>query len=237
MLCLKLAWRNIWRNKRRTWNTVVAVTLNTTVLILTASLLEGMVRQIVHNATQQVVGDAQVHARGYTAERSIYNAIEDPGAVLDAARRAGIGAAARSYGYGLLSLGSKSAGAMLWGVDPASEKRSFELATYLLTGRFLADRPGREIVLGRKLARSLHAEVGSEVVAVVQAADGSLGNELFVVQGILKAAGEAMDRSTAILHRKDFEELLVSEGRIHEISSPRSRTCSSCSTRASGSTA
>jgi ABC-type lipoprotein release transport system permease subunit len=87
----------------------------------------------------------------------------------------------------------------------------------MLKGEYLSGEPGKKLVLGQKLAKSLHADVGSEIVAVVQAADGSLGNELFTVCGILKAAGEKVDRGAAIIHRADFEELFVSGGRIHEI--------------------
>jgi ABC-type lipoprotein release transport system permease subunit len=73
------------------------------------------------------------------------------------------------------------------------------------------------VVLGRKLARSLNAAVGAELVVVVQAADGSLGSDLFIVTGILKTVGEAVDRGAAILHHADFEDLFVAGGRVHEI--------------------
>lgn len=226
MNAFRLGWRNLWRNGRRTAITLAAVALNTAILIALYGLMEGMVTDMVHNATHLVTGDAQVHARDYRAERSFYKDIPEPQRILDAAAAADILAAPRSFGYGLVSVGDKSAGAEFWGVDPAAEKRAFELADQLDSGEFLAHqagsgehmgRPVRQLVLGRKLAKSLHAEVGTEVVAVVQAADGSPGNELFTVSGILKTCGEQIDRSAAIIHRRDFRELFVSGGRIHEI--------------------
>jgi ABC-type lipoprotein release transport system permease subunit len=102
-------------------------------------------------------------------------------------------------------------------VDPAAEQKSFDLAKHMDKGKYLPAGPGKQVVLGKKLAKSLHADVGSEIVAVVQAADGSLGNELFTVCGILKVAGEKVDRGSAIVHADDFEELFVSGGRVHEI--------------------
>ena len=226
MNTLRIAWRNIWRNTRRTAITAAAVALNTAILIITYGLMEGMILDTVHNVTHLVVGDAQVHAHGYRADRSFYRSIENPEKILKAARAAGIRAVPRSYNYGLVSVGHKSAGAKFWGIDPAAEREAFELASQLSQGEFLSDSrekswaartPVREIVLGRKLAKSLHAEIGSEIIAVVQAGDGSLGNELFNVRGILKTCGEEIDRSAAIIHRADFEELFVSKGRVHEI--------------------
>jgi ABC-type lipoprotein release transport system permease subunit len=217
MNTFRIGWRNIWRNGKRTWITVVAIALNTAILIVSYALMQGMMVDMVDNATRMVVGDAQVHAPGYRLDQSMYKCIKEPEKIVDAARKAGIQAAARSYGFGLISSGSKSAGGIFWGVDPAAEQKSFELSKHMLIGEYLSAEPGKNVVLGQKLAKSLHADVGSEIVAVVQAADGSLGNELFTVCGILKVAGEKIDRGGAIIHRADFEELFVSGGRVHEI--------------------
>jgi ABC-type lipoprotein release transport system permease subunit len=217
MNTFRIGWRNIWRNGKRTWITVVAIALNTAILIASYGLMQGMMVDMINNATRMVVGDAQVHAPGYRLDQSMYKSIAEPKKIMDAAKQKGIDAAARSYGFGLVSSGSKSAGGIFWGVDPAAERQSFELAKHVFKGEYLPSGPQKQVVLGKKLAKSLHAEVGSEIVAVVQAADGSLGNDLFTVCGILKVAGEKVDRGAAIIHRADFEELFVSGGRIHEI--------------------
>lgn len=217
MNALKIAWRNIWRNGKRTGITVAAIALNTAILIASYALMQGMMVDMLDNATRLVAGDAQVHAEGYRLDRSMYKDIPYPKAVLEAARARDIQAAARSYGFGLVSSGPKSSGASFWGVDPEVEQKAFELAGEIFQGRYLDEQPSNQVVLGRKLARSLRAEVGSEIVAVVQAADGSLGNDLFTVSGILKTVGEEIDRGAAILHRADFERLFVSGGRVHEI--------------------
>ena len=91
------------------------------------------------------------------------------------------------------------------------------MPTQLLHGSYLGEPARHEVVLGQKLARSLYAEVGSEIVAVVQAADGSLGNELFRVSGFHKAISEDLDRTLAIVHRDDYASLFVAPGKIHEI--------------------
>lgn len=213
----RFAWRNLWRNTRRTGITLAAVMLNTAILIIFYGLNEGLILNLVRNSTQLVVGEAQAHAPGYLEDHSFYKSLDGPEEAVQALEAAGVGAAPRSYGYGLVSVGSKSAGGVFWGIDPAREKATFDLARHVMEGRYLADRAERGAVLGRKLASSLNATVGSEIIVVVQAADGSLGNDLYTVTGILKTAGEAIDRGAVILHRSDFQDLFVSGGRVHEI--------------------
>jgi ABC-type lipoprotein release transport system permease subunit len=217
MITLLYSWRNLWRNSRRTLITLAALGLNTTVLIITLALIDGYLENAVAYATEMVVGEAQVHAVGYLEDHSLYKRVENPDAIVQAAEEKGIEATQRVYGYGLVSVGNKSAGALFWGVDPDAEKETFRLAAHVQQGKFLGEKRNGGIVLGKKLARSLNAEVGDEIITVVQAADGSLGNELYTVTGTLKSAGEGIDRSAAILHVDDFRELFVMDDGVHEI--------------------
>jgi ABC-type lipoprotein release transport system permease subunit len=226
MNVLRIAWRNLWRNGPRTAITGAAVALNTAVLIVTIGLTQGMLETTVKSLTQMSLGEAQVHAPKYREERRFHNTIQNPEAILRAAEEHGIGATARSYGAGLASVGAKSSGALFWGVDPARERAVFDLAGQVQQGSYLSEKPPppnadgdvvREVVLGHKLANALQAQVGSELIAVVQAADGSIGNDLFLVKGILKTVSSDVDRSAAILSQRDFAELFVSRGLTHEI--------------------
>ena len=123
----------------------------------------------------------------------------------------------RSYGYGLISSGTKSAGTQFWGVEPELELKYFDFAKHIDQGGFLNNSSSNKIVLGNKLALSLAAEVGSELVVFVQGADGSLGNELFYVSGILKNVADNIDRSAAIILKDDFNILFSADNMIHEI--------------------
>ena len=111
MALIIVAWRNIWRNGRRTVITVAAVALNTAILITTFALIEGMLRDLSDNVTDVSLGHAQVHAKGYLDDRSIYKSLGAPEVVLKAAENAGFDAVSRSFGYGLVATKKKSAGA------------------------------------------------------------------------------------------------------------------------------
>jgi ABC-type lipoprotein release transport system permease subunit len=226
MLSFRLGWRNLWRNGKRTAITWIAISLNTAVMILSYALMDGIMDQVLSNATNQVAGEVQVHAKGYLAERSVYLTLPDPQAIMRRAGALSIPAAARSYGYGLLSHGSKSAGAQFWGARPDEELAAFDLGRNIAEGSYLPTTPrpqahdgsaARPMVLGSKLARSLNVAPGDELVAVVQAMDGSLGSDLFTVSGVLKLAGDNIDRGAAIVLADDFRELFVSGDAVHEI--------------------
>ena len=213
----KCAWRNLGRNPKRTGITLAAVAMTTAVLIASFGLLQGLILQLAHNATSVTLGEVQVHAPGYLVDRSMYVSIENSAEILEAARKIGVGAAPRSYAIGLAAHGPATSGALFYGVNPESERGVFSLPERVGDGRFLADSPGRGVVLGCLLAGFLDVAVGSEVVILAQAADGSLANDLFAVIGILSPSGTRIDQSAAFLHKDDFEELFVSGGRIHEI--------------------
>jgi ABC-type lipoprotein release transport system permease subunit len=217
MSVFRLAWRNLWRNWKRTAITFAAVTFSTGMLIASYALMIGWMTIMEDSITDLSVGEVQVHHPEYRAERSLYDTVEDPESIMEAAGEAGIPVTARSYGYGLLSSGNKSAGAQFWGIVPEDERGVSDLAVNMLRGEFLPDTPRRQVVLGRKLARSLDTDIGGELVVVVQAADGSMGNELYYVAGILKGVGESLDRSIALVHQGDYEELFVHDGARHEI--------------------
>ncbi|MBW2016748.1 MAG: ABC transporter permease [Deltaproteobacteria bacterium] len=168
---LCIAWRNLWRNPRRTLITVVAIGLNVAVLIASYGLMEGILEHFLSSATNIVVGEVQIHSPKFLVDRSVYRDLEAPDDILSRLKR--------------------------WNLP--------------------SPVPQGGIVLGKKLARTLNVSVGDEIIVVVQAADGSLGNELYHVRGILKNVGDRIDREAAILHREDFKTLFVSGGRIHEI--------------------
>jgi len=214
---LRIAWRNLHRNRRRTAITFAAVSFSTAMLVASYALMIGWTSVMEKSVTDLSVGEVQVHHPDYRSERSLYDTLDGAETILQAAAGEGLAASARSFGYGLLSSGARSAGGQFWGVSPEAESAVSDLAANLASGSFLTSQPQRTVVLGRKLARTLGAGIGSELVVVVQAADGSMGNDLYTVAGILKGVGESLDRSLALIHRRDFEELFVFPGAVHEI--------------------
>ncbi|MFQ5900617.1 MAG: ABC transporter permease, partial [Thermodesulfobacteriota bacterium] len=225
MIVLRLGWRNIWRNPRRSLITISAVGTAYAFLIALIGLMEGMTDQFLNNGTGLMLGHIQIHNSNYLPDRNIYDTIGgSSGTDLEAfLSRLRVypeiqAVSPRVYGFGLLSTGEHSAGAQIMGIEPQTEARLSTLLQGLVRGEGLTGTGTHTLLLGDALAQELNAEIGSEVALVTQATDGTLGNDLYQVSGILHTGLGYLDRSLALLHLADLQELLVLDlGRAHEI--------------------
>ena len=217
MKITKISWRNLWRNPTRTNVTILAVSLCIAVLIIFQSMIVGLIEKTKFTTTNLIIGEVQIHAEGYLDDRSIYKSLQNTEEIHLIAKENNIGLVERSYGFGLISSGTKSAGTQFWGINPESELQHFDFANHIDKGNFLTNTSLKKIVLGKKLASSIAADIGTELVVFVQGADGSLGNELFYVSGILKNMADNIDRGAAMILKEDFDILFSTNNLIHEI--------------------
>ncbi len=224
MIVWRLGWRNLWRNPKRSLITISAVGCGYAFLIALIGLMVGLSGQMLKNGTGLLLGDLQLHHSDYLPERSLYDTVgSDTTSELESLlHQLSLypeleGRSTRVYGFGLFSTGENSAGGRLMGVDPEAEASVTTFLEGLQSGE-LSRSVTRPVLLGSALARELEATVGTEVAIVTQAADGSLGNDLFLVSGILHTGLSYVDRSLAVLYLTDLQELLVmSPEEIHEI--------------------
>ena len=222
MIAVRLGWRNLWRNPRRSLITIAGLALAFAFLIALVGFGRGLSVQMLRNGTELMAGHIQVHDRGYLPDRVLHRTIGGPGGadwqgLLERLRRYPKvrQATPRVYGSALLSTGNKSAGAQLAGVDPASERKLSRVFTARTAAALAASG---SIVLGQILALDLGAHVGDEVAVVTQAADGTLGNSLFRITGTLRTGIPQIDRSLAVMRIEDAAALLaLAPERIHEI--------------------
>jgi ABC-type lipoprotein release transport system permease subunit len=223
-LFMSMAWRNLWRNRRRTLITAGALAFGFLGSVVMIGISDGFTAELVENGTGLLTGQVQIHARGYRPERSMYETIGGPdGADIDsllatADATPGITAAApRVYGGGIVSAGDATEAVGLFGVDPAREARVSRVLGAMVEGR--APRDGaREMAVGAEVARRLDVRPGAQVVVVAPAADGSMGNDLFTVSGVFRSGLGDLDAAFAVLPIGALQTLLGLEpGRIHEI--------------------
>ena len=222
---LRLAWRNLWRNPRRTLITMVAIGLGYAMLLFVACLMAGLRHQMVESGTDLVLSDAEVHAPNYYPDRPTSQTLgerdgTDVSALINAiAADPRVAAASpRVYGYGLVSATHESAGAELLGVVPDQEQKITVLQSRMVKGSYLTGRIAKSVVMGDKLATTIGVEVGSEIVLLTPAADGSTGNDLYTVVGMFHTGLDAMDRNLVLMPLPSLQELLrLPPGRIHEV--------------------
>ena len=222
---LQLAWRNLWRNPRRTFITMAAIAFGYVMLLFVACLMAGLRWQMIENGTCLVMSQIQVHAPGYYPSRSIQKTLggrqgTDVSAMLAAvtADRRVYAAAPRVYGYGLLSAAHRSAGVELMGIVPDQEPKVTILNSQIAKGSYLTTRMSKGVVIGDKLATTIGIDVRSEIVLLTQAADGSMGNDVYTVVGIFHSGLDAVDRGLVLMSLSSLQDLLhLAPARIHEV--------------------
>lgn len=216
-----IALRSLGRNKRRTFVTTAATSLAAFTMLVYSTLLSGLIRTMERSVTDMELGDLQLHAPGYRLDPDLYTRIDDPERVLQGLEAEGLAASPRLFGAALAAAGNSSAGVELRGVDVSREARVTKVHRHLSAGEWLDPEDPHGVVLGAKLAGSLHVDVGDEVVILAQAADGSMANDLYRVRGVLKNVGDRMDRAGFLLTAASFRQLMLVEDGVHEIAVTR----------------
>lgn len=212
-----MAWRNVWRNRRRSLITIGAMTLSLTVLILYTSLIEGYLFDLENSILDLEVGDFQIHRTGYLEKPSIHERIEDAESILTVLKANGFPSGSRLQGGGLVAAGDSSAGALLKGIKAETDLGVSQISQHVGTGQWLSDEDPKGVVLGRRLARTIDAGIGDELIALGQAADGSLANDIFYIRGILMGVSDETDRSGVYVLEDEFREFFAVPNGVHEI--------------------
>jgi putative ABC transport system permease protein len=208
---VRLAWRNVRRNRRRSFITVLSIALGLAALTFLWGFIDGMNGQMVENTTRYLAGDVQVHTKGYHDAPNLDLAISRASPVLQAiARDPGVAAASvRLEGKTLASNGDRSKGVLLVGISPREEARVTSVLDALTSGVPLRAADTTGVLIGEKLAESLHLSVGSDLVLVGQAYDGSVASARVPVRGIFRTKIDEYDRVIAIMPLVAVREFLA----------------------------
>jgi len=222
---LFLGWRNIWRNPVRSILTILALSGSLVVVILYSAMMEGMSRQMVQYATELSSGHIQLQRQAFIDDYDLYATM--PWSYLDRIEKrfSGLHAAPRLYAAGLCSSSDSSAGVIIRAVDPQRENRVTKMLEHVRQGTAdlgnagtMADGlPRYNVVIGALLARNMNLKVGDELVLVTQAADGSIGNALYRVSGVLKPMEPNFDRMGVLMSVEAYRQLMYLEDGFHEL--------------------
>lgn len=219
MFILKMAFRNIFRQRRRTILTALSMVGGFVLAAISIGWSDGSYNDIINTFTRNRLGHIQIHEKTYLDRPSLYKTIDQSsniGQILDETKEIESWTP-RLYSAGLASVGQKTAGVRIMGINPERETKTTHFDQKIIKGRSLSAKPAHEAILGKGLAQILKAKINDDVVIVSQAADGSIANDLYKVVGILDSGDDLSDRTSFYLHLKDAQELMVLEGKIHEI--------------------
>ncbi len=217
-MIFSMAWRNLWRHKRRTLLTASSMAVSVAICIILSGFTDGFLESMRSAVVDHQLGHVQVHHPDFPTSASPYDTVADADQVL--ARLRSLPevdrVAARVQGFALFGGAEEDAATgMFMGVDPDDEAALTALDQRIIDGTWLtAGAPGA--VIGHRLAETLKLSVGQDLLVVTNALDGSIGDRVYPVLGIYRTTNIGMDKG-AILTVAEAQELLVLDGAIHEI--------------------
>ena len=220
MILVKLAWRNIFRNKRRTLIAATAIGIGLTALIFVDAFTIGMEKTIIRTATASFLGDAQIHREGFRDEQEASLTIQALDEVTASLAEETIVQhfTQRVLVSGMITSPANVSAINLVGVHPSTEKFLSLIDDAITEGVYFEGESSRDVVIGAKLAEILEIGLGDRVVVTVaQAGTGELSQEMFRISGVYHFADEAMNRGMAFVRIQKAQEMLAIGDNAHEI--------------------
>lgn len=197
-----LAWRNVWRNRRRTVLTLLTIIVGCAMIILMNAIAKGGHDRMIEDAVSMGTGHIQIHERGFWENQTIDYAFVPDSALLHALEDnpAVAGYAPRVQAAALLSSSSSTAGALILGIDPVRERSVSNLHEKVLKGgKYLDANTANGALVGEKLGKNLGVKPGDEISFISQGFDGSIAAEKLTVTGLMRTGVPEFDKMLMLM--------------------------------------
>lgn len=218
-IVFRMAWRNLWRQPRRTWLTTGAMVFSNMLLVFMMSLQFGMYGLMIDNGLKSFTGHIQIQAPGYVDDQKVRQTVPDV-IPLAASLREQLQTdlvSARAQTFVLASSDDRSYGIAIIGVDPKFEPGVSSIPGLVKEGRFLERVDAPEIVIGKTLAKNLRIGLGDELTLLGSGLDGSFAAAVVNVVGIFDSGVADLDRSIAEIPLALFQDVFYMEGAGHQV--------------------
>jgi len=216
---LKMAMRNVLRNKRRTIVCSLIISLGLSSLMLVDALILGMEENLINTATSTFLGDGQIHQKGFRdaiePKKTIRNRLKTL-STLNSSKDVK-SYSERVISFAMISSPRDAQAINLYGVDTEKETSVSKLREAIIRGNYLYDDT-KEILIGSRLAEFLDVNIGEKVVVTVaEALSGNLSQELFRIKGIFRFNSKEMDSRLAFVSINRIRDMLGLDNESHEI--------------------
>ncbi len=200
---LKMAFRALGRNRRRTLFSALAVGVSLAILILMASVINGEINSAFNSAIRLQTGHIQVRASSYDENKSSLkweDLVQDPDQIADQIEKLPqvVAATPRLFASGFISTGNESAGVRVYGIDPQSPA-SDPYRQGIVSGSYLTADDSGGLLIGQPTAIRLHLNAGDNIDLSVNTANGDVAEQTFVVRGIYTTNTYGFDNTTVFL--------------------------------------
>lgn len=215
---LRLAWKNLWRNRRRTLITLAAIGVSITLMQAAHNLSFGVYATMIDSGVRAGSGHLSIYRRGYLQDRDPRLSFEPRNLAAQISRLDGVEAVLpRVYLPGLAQSSRDSRGILLTGTDPLSESRINPFLRNLPATQMIREDNLRDAVLGQRLFDELKLAPGGKFVVTVQGQQGELASELLRVRGLFTSGIKEIDRSLVLVERQRAASMSGQPQQIHEL--------------------
>ena len=219
-MLLKLAWLNIWRNKRRTIITATSVFFAVLLAIIFRSLTDGVYDNMIHNVVSYSSGYLQIHQKGYWDEQSIDNTFEEDEQLYQEVLRNPkvTQIIPRLQTFALASNAEKTKGVLVLGIDPVKEKEVNNLHDKIVAGEYIENINDNSVVLGEGLASQLKLKVNDSLVLLGQGYHASSAAGKFRVKGLIKLGAIELNNNVVYMPLQQSQNMFGAENRLTSVS-------------------
>ena len=215
---LRLAWKNIWRNRRRTLITLTAIAFSIMLVQALHNLSFGVYAGMVDSGVRAGTGHIAVYRNNYLESRDETLYFRDGSLIDDISRIDGVEQVLpRLYIPALAQSSRESRGVMLIGVDPDRERQINPFLRSLPADGMIRASDSRDAVIGVRLLDELQIRPGQKFVVTAQNEDGTLHSELLRVRGVVSSGMKDVDSSLILVGRERAAQLTGNSGRVHEL--------------------
>ena len=213
-MLLKLAWRNIWRNKKRSLITLVSVVIAVFLSLMMRSIQLGMYKHMIDNVVGSYSGYIQVHTKGYWDERSINNALKTDADFIEKIKKSkGVEAVLpRLENFGLVSIGELTKAVSINGVVLEEENKIQDISSKLIKGK-LFSKPN-EIIVGKGVASYFKIEINDTLVFMGQGYHGMMASGKYTISGIVDLKNPVLNKMTVLQSLEDAQDLFSAPGLV-----------------------
>lgn len=218
-MLLTLAWRNIWRNKKRSLIIIAAIAVGLCCGLFASATMFGMWDSMINTTIDRDLGHFQIHTNSFEDEKLVTDTIPDFKNVIAEVKKHKYvtGVSSRVLIEGMASSASTSNGVRILGIDPVNEKNVTYINKHVVKGSYFGETWKNQIVIGEKLADNLGVKEKSKIVLGFQGIDGSITYGAFRVVGIYKTESSIFDKSNVFVKEDDLLKLINSKPISNEI--------------------
>ncbi|MFZ5818348.1 MAG: ABC transporter permease [Chloroflexota bacterium] len=220
-ILLKIAWRNVWRQRRRTLLIAAAMGVIMSLLVLFDGVIVGFEQSIYGNAIQLLGGNIQIHAPGYsekTGQKPLLP-LADPAGIIQAAEANPhtVAAAQRIVTGGLVTNREGAFSVSIIGVQPEKESRISPVAGNITIGRYLHPDDGDLIVIGQGLATAMEITVGDRITMAGGSLHDQTRQRTMTVVGVFDVGVPSVEKETIYMSLVEAQGLFGLDGQVTEV--------------------